>query len=208
VRVRDRFAAFAINKGGEEQIVKQRMTVLGLALLMMASTLACQTDSTKRAATTDQATNSGASGSSSTRTDKKATVDEIHAVLAQHDKVLSDKNLDALMDTFSSDPNTVVLGTGTEERWVGPQEIRAAYTEIFKDYDPGTLQAKCDWKTGNSDDAGTMAWLAAICGAKDSMQGKTRDYKLNVSATVQKQDGKWRFVMLHMSNAFQPPVTK
>jgi hypothetical protein len=101
-----------------------------------------------------------------------------------------------------------VLGTGAEERWVGPQEIRAAYTEIFKDYDPGTLQTNCDWKTGGSDDAGTMAWLAAICSAKDSLQGKTREYKLNVTGTVQKQEGKWHFVSLHMSNAFQPPVTK
>jgi uncharacterized protein (TIGR02246 family) len=188
--------------------VKQRITISGLAFLMITTMLACGADNTNRAATSGEATNRGASGSSSTKTDKKATVDEIRAVLAEHDKALSDKNLDAVMATFSSDPNTVVLGTGTEEKWVGPQEIRAAYTEIFKDYDPGTLQSNCDWKTGGSDDAGTMAWLAAICADKDSLQGKSREYKLNVSAAMAKQDGKWRFVMLHMSNAFQPPVTK
>ena len=40
------------------------------------------------------------------------------------------------------------------------------------------------------------------------MQGRVRDYKMNVSATVAKQNGQWRFVMLHMSNAFEGPETK
>jgi ketosteroid isomerase-like protein len=136
------------------------------------------------------------------------TAEQLRELLAKHDKALNDKNIDALMATFSSDPNTVAMGTGSEEKWQGPQEIRAAYTEMFKDYDPGTLETKCDWKTGGGDDAGMMAWLAAICDAKDSMAGKTREYRLNVTAAVEKQDGNWKFVSLHMSNAFQPPVTK
>ena len=187
--------------------MKQRLTILSLVLLTATSMLACGADNTNKTAASVP-TNSAASNPANARNDKKASVDEIRAVLSAHDKALSDKNLDAVMATFSSDPNTVVLGTGAEERWVGQQEIRAAYTEIFKDYDPGTLQSNCDWKTGGSDDEGTMAWLAAICSAKDSLQGKTREYKLNVTGTVQKQEGKWHFVSLHMSNAFQPPVTK
>jgi len=187
--------------------VKQRVTMLYLVLFMATSMLACGGDDTNKTATPGP-TNSVASKPANANSDKKVAVDDIRAVLTAHDKALNDKNLDAVMATFSSDPNTVVLGTGAEERWVGQQEIRGAYTEMFKDYDPGTLQSNCDWKTGGSDDAGTMAWLAAICSAKDSLQGKTREYKLNVTATVQKEEGKWHFVSLHMSNAFQPPVTK
>jgi hypothetical protein len=36
------------------------------------------------------------------------------------------------------------------------------------------------------------------------MKGKIRQYELNVTAAMLKQDGKWRFVMLHMSN---PPAS-
>jgi hypothetical protein len=112
------------------------------------------------------------------------------------------------MATFSNDPSTVVLGTGTDERWMGPQEIRAAYTEIFKDYDPGTLVTDCgQWKSGGADDAGTMAWLAANCNCKDSLKGKSREYRMNVSGTVEKQNNKWVFVSLHMSNAIEPPTS-
>jgi len=130
-------------------------------------------------------------------------VDEIKAVLEKHDKALGEKNLDAVLETFAPAPNTVVLGTGPSERWVGAQEIRAAYTEIFKDYDPGTMKVNCDWKTGNSD--GASAWLAATCVAKDSLKGQAREYPLNVSAAMVKQDGRWRFTMLHMSNPTSPP---
>jgi ketosteroid isomerase-like protein len=187
--------------------VKYRVIILCMAVLSIVAASACDEPGVNRNAG-DVTVNANSAANSDTKTGAKPTVDEIREVLVAHDKALNEKNLDALMATFSTDPNTVVLGTGTEERWVGPQEIRTAYTEIFKDYDPGTLQTKCDWKTGGGDDAGTMAWLAASCDAKDSLQGKAREYKLNVTGTVEKQDGKWRFVALHMSNAFQPPVTK
>lgn len=186
--------------------MKQKLH-LCLVLLLIASGAACQGSGTNQQATTES-TSANSAPRAETRTVAKPTVEEIRAVLAAHDKALNDKNLDAVMSTFSTDGNTVVLGTGTEERWMGPDEIRAAYTEIFKDYDPGTLQTDCaGWKTGGADDSGTMAWLAATCNAKDSLQGKAREYKLNVSGTIARQNGQWRFVVLHMSNAFQPPVT-
>ncbi len=125
-------------------------------------------------------------------------VEEIRAVLQQHDKALGEKNLDALMDTFVNSPDTVVLGTGTEEKWVGPETIKNAYTEIFKDYDVGSVNISCDWKTGHH--LGDVAWMAATCHAKDALKGNPREYHLNVSATMVKDDGKWRFSILHMSN--------
>ena len=180
--------------------MEQRVIILCLAVMLIAVGTACQSSPQAPGGTNQSVAARPAAA--------KPSIDEIRAVLATHDKALNDKNLDALMGTFSTDPTTVVLGTGTEERWQGPEQIKAAYTEMFKDYDPGTLQTNCDWRTGGADDGGTMAWLAATCSAKDSLQGKARDYKLNVSGALAKQDGKWRFTVLHMSNAFQPPVTK
>ena len=184
--------------------MNHRCIVLILAISLIAIVSGCEAGGSNPNAGT-----STANTNTAPRTDvKKPTVDEIRSVLAAHDKALNDKNLDAIMATFSSDPTTVMMGTGVEERWMGPQEIRTAYAEIIKDYDPGTLDAKCDWKTGGSDDDGDMAWLAASCDCKDSLQGKARNYKLNITGTVAKQNNQWKFVSLHMSNAFQPPVSK
>jgi uncharacterized protein (TIGR02246 family) len=151
-------------------------------------------------------TNSAAAATS--KSDAKV-VEEVRVLLVKHDNALNDQNLDAVLSTFSTNPKTVVLGTGQGERFVGRDEIRQAYTEIFKDYDKGTLVNPCDWKSGDADESGMMAWLAATCQATDSQKGVKREYVLNVSATVVKQDGGWRFVMLHMSNMTggPPPQT-
>jgi len=191
-------------------VVTQRVIILCL-IASVAILMACQAGGTNSAA--DATANANASTNTAkpaaaAPADAKAAADEIRTLLQQHDKALSEKNIDNLMATFSTDPNTVVLGTGAEEKWVGPAEIKTAYTEMFKDYDPGTMQCSCDWHTGGADQGRTMAWLAATCPCKDSMGGKTREYKLNVTATVEKQNDQWRFVSLHMSNAFMPPTTK
>ena len=174
------------------------LTLLGLALS------ACQQEA--RAPSTNNT--SASSTATSTGKDDPKIVEEVKLVLQKHDKALNDKNLDALLATFSNDPKTVVLGTGEGERYVGQQTIKEAYTEILKDYDPGTLTTDCDWKTGGVDQAGTTAWVAATCKAQDSLKNTKRDYVLNVSGALQKEGDGWRFVMLHMSNATNatPPV--
>jgi uncharacterized protein (TIGR02246 family) len=130
------------------------------------------------------------------------TVAEIKEMLEKHDKALNEKNLQALMETFAPGPNTVVMGTGPGERWVGADEIRQAYTEIFKDFDAGTLQVTTTWRTGNAE--GNVAWISAQCHCVQFMKNEKREYALNVSGTLVKRDGQWKIVALHMSNPTAP----
>jgi ketosteroid isomerase-like protein len=184
--------------------MRKRLTVVslvlsGLILFAYQAQLAQQGNSN---------TTTNSAGTITGKADPKV-VEEVRELLSKHDKALNDQNLEAVLATFSTNPKTVVLGTGQGERFVGRDEIRQAYIEIFKDYDKGTLINPCDWKTGEADESGKMAWLAATCQAKDSQKGVNREYVLNVSATVVKQAGGWRFVMLHMSNMTggPPPET-
>ena len=174
------------------------LVLLGLALS------ACQQQPTNSTANT-----SGPATAAPAGRDDPKVVEEVKAVLQKHDKALNDKDLNALLATFSQGPQTVVLGTGDGERYVGQQAIREAYTEILKDYDSGTLTTDCEWKTGGVDAAGTTAWVAATCKAQDSLKNVKRDYVLNVSGALKKEGDGWRFVMLHMSNApsAAPPVS-
>ncbi len=188
--------------------MKQNRKPIGLALatLLLLSLYGCQAP---QPATNANSQTAGSPSATTAKPDPKV-VEEVKELLAKHDKALSDKSIDAVMATFSTNPNTVVLGTGQGERFLGTQAIKDAYNEIFKDYDAGTMVSNCDWKTGGADGAGEMAWLAATCQISDSMKGVKREYLLNVSAAVEKQGGQWRFVMLHMSNATTnspPPAT-
>jgi ketosteroid isomerase-like protein len=129
-------------------------------------------------------------------------VEAITSVVQQHDKALNEQDLDALMETFVPGPDTVLLGTSNAERFIGSENIRNAYIEIFKDFDSGTLEVECDWKTGQH--LGDMAWLAGTCQAQDSLEGNPRVYGLNVTGALVRQDNQWRFAMLHMSNPTVP----
>lgn len=177
--------------------MKKKLMVVSL---MLAGLLlyACQSQQPETKANPN--TNANSTETTASKPDPKV-VEDVKALLAKHDKALNDKNIEAVMATFSTDPKTVVLGTGEGERFAGPPAIKEAYTEIFKDYDAGTLESTCDWKTGRADAAGTTAWLAATCQMKDSLKNVKREYVLNVSGALEKQGNEWRFVMLHMSNA-------
>jgi ketosteroid isomerase-like protein len=187
-------------EGGTVVVMRKRLT--GVSIVLSGLILFAY-----QAQPAQQGNSKPTKNSTATTTGKAdpRVVEEVKELLAKHDKALNDQNLEAVLATFSTNPKTVVLGTGQGERFVGQDAIRQAYIEIFKDYDKGTLTNPCDWKTGEADESGRMAWLAATCQAKDSQKGVNREYVLNVSATVVKQDSGWRFVMLHMSNVTSGP---
>jgi len=179
--------------------MRKKFIAAGAVLFLALLIFGCQSQQPKADAGLPAASNA-----TQNKPDPKL-IEEVKTMLAKHDKALNDKNIEAVMLTFSTNPNTVVLGTGDGERFVGRQAIKEAYTEIFKDYEPGTLISNCDWKTGETDATGTYAWLAATCKLQDAMKDRKRDYVLNVSAALEKQGADWRFVMLHMSNSPPPP---
>jgi len=174
-------------------ITRLILTASAFAVFLMMC--GCQSAQSNVAAEPTKGTNSTAT----TKPDPKV-VDDIKELLAKHDKALGEKNVDDVLGTFSADANTVVLGTGQGERFVGKDAIKEAYAQMFNDYDVGSLKVTCDWKTGGADASGTNAWMAATCPASDSLKGVKREYFLNVSAAAVKGADGWRFAMLHMSN--------
>jgi ketosteroid isomerase-like protein len=123
---------------------------------------------------------------------------DIAELLKEHDEALNQHHLDALLALYAPGPKTVMLGTGPGEKFQGAEGIKAAYMEIFKDFDKGTLTHSCYWKDGGG--SGNVIWGAVMCKFTDAKGGKPREYELNVSAVAEKQGEKWRFVLLHYSN--------
>ena len=122
----------------------------------------------------------------------------VAALLKKHDEAMNQHDLEGVVALFAPDPKTVVLGTGPGERYQGREEIKTAYTEMFKDFDKGTLTHECYWREGGGNKS--LRWGAAMCNFTDSKEGKKREYGLNVSAVVEKEGDKWQFVMMHFSN--------
>jgi uncharacterized protein (TIGR02246 family) len=129
----------------------------------------------------------------------------VAALLQKHDEAMNQHNLEAVMALFAPGDKTVMIGTGPGERWVGKDEIRAAYIEFFKDYEKGSLTRTCEWTTGEVKKE--MAWGAAMCTMTDALKDRKRAFDLNVSAVAANQGGQWLFRSLHFSNLTgpQPP---
>jgi len=103
-----------------------------------------------------------------------------------------------LLSVYADGLNTVMMGTGPGGRWEGKDEIKAAYGQIVRDFDTGSLSHSCYWKDGGVN--GNMAWLAAMCKMADTSNKKKRESELNVSAVFEKLNDKWYVRSMHYSN--------
>jgi uncharacterized protein (TIGR02246 family) len=138
-----------------------------------------------------------------------APAGSVAALLEEHDEAMNRHDLDAIMALFASGEKTTMMGTGPGERWAGKDEIRTAYTELFKDFDTGSMSHRCAWKIG--DVKGDLAWGAASCTMTDARGEQKRSFGLNVSGVAEKEGGRWLFRALHFSNLTglnTPPATQ
>ncbi len=126
---------------------------------------------------------------------------EVKALLAQHDKAFSEQNLAGVMETYASDADLVLMGTGYGECYKGKEGVAGAYTEFFKNFAPGTLTHNYYWlKAGSQNDA---AWFMAMSqSGADTKDGK-KEFGINSSGFMKKENGKWRIVAMHFSLLFE-----
>ena len=93
-------------------------------------------------------------------TESKETA-AIKEAIQKHDEALNKQDLAALMDTYASNADIVLMGTGPGEVWVGKQNIEDTYKHFFKDFKAGSLKHDCPWSM--SDQKDNVAWFAASC---------------------------------------------
>lgn len=128
----------------------------------------------------------------------------VAAMFEAHETALNAHDLDGLMALYAPGADTVMMGTLPEERWVGHDQIRAAYEYFFKDFDAGSVQRDCPWSVHDTD--GTLAWIAAQCNYQDTLGDEQRTFALNISAVLQQLDGAWTLRSMHFSNATLPSM--
>jgi len=128
---------------------------------------------------------------------EESTVAEIKAVVEQFDRALNAQDLKGIMTIYSSDSNTVLMGTGPGEVYVGEEGISGAYIQFFDKYKPDTISFKYDWIAVGS--KGDIAWFAVtttMSSTADNIQGERA---FNVTGLLRKQKGKWRIFSMHFS---------
>jgi ketosteroid isomerase-like protein len=122
---------------------------------------------------------------------------QVAALLQQHDAALSAQDLKGVMKTFVAGPEIFLMGTGPGEIYRGEEGVEGAYSQFFTRFDKGSLSVDYDWISAGS--RGDLAWF----GAEGSIRGKLKDRMkaigFNLSGTLLKQKGAWRFLSMHFS---------
>jgi uncharacterized protein (TIGR02246 family) len=121
---------------------------------------------------------------------------EVQAAIAAYARAISEKDIDACLAAYAPGTNSLMLGTGPGERWVGPEEMRTAHEQFFKDFD--TESSKPTWRMVQV--SGDVAWVAGMSEVVDYDKNVKNEFFLNISAVLQKIDGKWKIVQFHFSN--------
>ena len=122
---------------------------------------------------------------------------EVKAVLAQHNKAFNAQDLKGVMTTYASDPNTVLMGTGPGEAYVGDEAIGGAYDQLFTRFEANGLSFKYDWITAGS--KGNFAWFAVTTTIEGTVNKEKKERAFNMSGTLLKEKGKWRILSMHFS---------
>lgn len=122
---------------------------------------------------------------------------EIKAVVERHNTALDAQDLKGVMATYSPAPGTVLLGTGPGEAYVGGEGISGAYSQFFTRLKPNSIHFNYDWLSTGAQ--GNVAWFAMTTTMQVATQQGPQERAFNLSGTLQKEKGQWRFVSLHFS---------
>ena len=123
------------------------------------------------------------------------TEKEVMVVWNKFFKAYAARDIDSLLATMSSDSSIVALGTGSDERRVGMDEIKA---QIERDWAQSEAVAvEITWSQVSA--AGMVAWIASEGIFTAKIGGKKVDFPGRFSAVLQKQKGKWLLMQTHFS---------
>ena len=123
------------------------------------------------------------------------TDQEIEDFLQHRLDAISNKDLNALMDTLAPDDDVVMLGNSHDERWVGREQIKEIFAKQISEFESET--SKLIWRSIGY--KGDIAWFSgAVLVNKQTKEGSA-ELKLNWSGVMEKRGGKWMLLQSHFS---------
>jgi ketosteroid isomerase-like protein len=121
----------------------------------------------------------------------------VKTVMEQHSQAFNAQDLKGVMTLYASNPNTVLMGTGPGEAYVGDEAIGGAYDQLFTRFEANTVSSKYDWIAVGS--KGNFAWFAVTTTMETTVNKEKKERAFNMSGTLLKEKGKWLILIMHFS---------
>lgn len=117
------------------------------------------------------------------------------AVLHAFADAYARRDLDGVMAHFAPDRTLVLIGTGPDERRIGPDEVRA---QIQRDFDQSEA-ISIDWGWHAITVSGRFAWVAALARVTARVQGHDLQVPMRVTFVCEQRKRTWLVVQGHLS---------
>lgn len=123
------------------------------------------------------------------------TEKEIIGLLNEYAEAYAAKDAERIISSIASDPDVVLIGTGSDEWVEGKEDIRKGLERDLAQAD----SVKLDFRDIKVSSAGLVAW--ATCQLTFSVTAGDEQTTLTgrFTATFERRDEKWLFVQLHYS---------
>ena len=128
-----------------------------------------------------------------------ATEKAVLAAVHQFMEAYRLRDADRLMSHAVPDNDVILIGTGADERRVGPAEIRIQAERDWSQSDSATFDL--NWTSVSA--AGSVAWVAAEGVVRASAGGQEVTLPIRMTIVLEQRNGKWLLAQAHASFAAQ-----
>jgi ketosteroid isomerase-like protein len=137
-----------------------------------------------------------ANGGSTVMPVNPRTSADVLAVLTKLADAYTQRDLDAVMALFATDPDLTLFGTGADERRLGTDEVRA---QIQRDFDQSEA-INLQWGWYQVAALGPVAWVAAEADAHVRVEGHETIIPLRFTLVCEQYNADWRVIHAHLSS--------
>ena len=135
------------------------------------------------------------------RVKKFDLLDETEAIENVLDKYIvanETQNFELIQEIWAPNPDIILYGTDSDERLMGWVNIKKAIKEQFKYITDTYIAATNQFIKIN--DTGNTAWFAETLNYNFVYKDKAKSYEgLRFTGVMEKIDGKWKLVQVHLS---------
>jgi ketosteroid isomerase-like protein len=119
----------------------------------------------------------------------------INALLEEYKYALEAKNVDALLNVTTKDPNMLNIGPGQEEMSIGPGQLKERFEKHFAMAD--TVAVKYGYTTIKAN--GDVAWVSSHLYETLTKNSRELVLDMRLTAVAEKTDDNWKFSEMHLS---------
>ena len=130
---------------------------------------------------------------------------EIKAILEKSFESYAKKDLEGAMQVYAPDADLTVIGSGTDDKCVGLEQLRERFKRDFAHF----KSVLPTFKSVSVSSVGDIAWFASDVAVQAKAQGQEMNFPARLTGVLRRRDGNWLIVQSHLSiPATERPVER